>query len=329
MLAYCKACSYTYNDFLKTGYLSCAQCYTSFASKLEPLIERYHGSISGKKVNAYHYAPELATQLRSHNLSSSILNGQRIYTQNNIKKHESATKEFKQNDRIHNINSNIEKSTNITISSHTAILGSMRLRVARNLQGLPYWQSLSPLQQKRCHNLFIERGISATFANDYSVSVYTGEEDHLRYCWVHNINIVKESEIWEQFEKYINFCLHQIEILDKMYEWQFNTDYGYLTACPALCGWGIRLSFQLYIPYLLRSNSWLRWQKNLNETNCELRLPSRSAIPNLVGKRNEEYIQISNRHWGLDCNPKEEGRYLLQLVMRAVQAEKFSRKQAK
>ena len=39
----CDACGLTYDEFLKTGKLGCAQCYKVFAEQLKPLLLRVHG----------------------------------------------------------------------------------------------------------------------------------------------------------------------------------------------------------------------------------------------------------------------------------------------
>jgi len=42
--AACDECGMTYGDFRRTGRLGCAACYGRFATELEPLLRRIHGS---------------------------------------------------------------------------------------------------------------------------------------------------------------------------------------------------------------------------------------------------------------------------------------------
>lgn len=40
----CKKCGYRFSDFLNEGKLGCSECYTTFASLLEPTIRKIHGN---------------------------------------------------------------------------------------------------------------------------------------------------------------------------------------------------------------------------------------------------------------------------------------------
>ena len=40
----CKDCQMTYNEFMNTGKFGCANCYNVFASKIDPVLNRLHGS---------------------------------------------------------------------------------------------------------------------------------------------------------------------------------------------------------------------------------------------------------------------------------------------
>jgi len=48
----CGLCGTTYNEFLKTGYLGCAQCYEEFKDALAPVILKTQGAAGhiGKRV---------------------------------------------------------------------------------------------------------------------------------------------------------------------------------------------------------------------------------------------------------------------------------------
>ncbi|MEG6587029.1 UvrB/UvrC motif-containing protein [Dendrosporobacter sp. 1207_IL3150] len=40
----CANCGMTYRDFSRNGKIGCSTCYSTFGSKLEPLLRRIHGS---------------------------------------------------------------------------------------------------------------------------------------------------------------------------------------------------------------------------------------------------------------------------------------------
>ncbi|MBO5500671.1 MAG: UvrB/UvrC motif-containing protein [Clostridia bacterium] len=40
----CRYCGLSYSDFERTGKLGCAGCYESFQEKLQPMLQRIHGS---------------------------------------------------------------------------------------------------------------------------------------------------------------------------------------------------------------------------------------------------------------------------------------------
>lgn len=48
----CPTCGASYEDFRRTGRISCWNCYQQFADRLEPTLKRIHGNIShqGKKL---------------------------------------------------------------------------------------------------------------------------------------------------------------------------------------------------------------------------------------------------------------------------------------
>lgn len=41
----CKGCGMTFDDFKRTGKFGCADCYNTFADKIEPIVRRIHGSV--------------------------------------------------------------------------------------------------------------------------------------------------------------------------------------------------------------------------------------------------------------------------------------------
>lgn len=39
----CPKCGYTFSDYANTGFLGCDECYSTFTSKLEPVLHKLHG----------------------------------------------------------------------------------------------------------------------------------------------------------------------------------------------------------------------------------------------------------------------------------------------
>ncbi|MBW7454998.1 UvrB/UvrC motif-containing protein [Paenibacillus sepulcri] len=42
----CETCGLTYTQFSKMGRFGCSECYTTFGSKLDPILKRVHGNSS-------------------------------------------------------------------------------------------------------------------------------------------------------------------------------------------------------------------------------------------------------------------------------------------
>lgn len=65
----CGGCGLKYSDFERTGRLGCAQCYTDFAERLQPLLQRVHGRTrhAGRTPDGAELAPtdENAEQLEA------------------------------------------------------------------------------------------------------------------------------------------------------------------------------------------------------------------------------------------------------------------------
>ncbi|MEN6414647.1 MAG: UvrB/UvrC motif-containing protein [Veillonellales bacterium] len=62
----CPLCGMTYSDFSRNGKIGCSVCYTTFGSRLEPLLHRIHGSSvhTGKMPKRTGGALEIMQQLK-------------------------------------------------------------------------------------------------------------------------------------------------------------------------------------------------------------------------------------------------------------------------
>lgn len=71
----CPLCGMTYSDFSRNGKIGCSVCYTTFGSRLEPLLHRIHGSSvhtgkmpkrAGGALEARQQLKQLRQQLEQH-----------------------------------------------------------------------------------------------------------------------------------------------------------------------------------------------------------------------------------------------------------------------
>lgn len=300
----CYDCGTSYRDYLNRGYLGCESCYFSFSPKLDRLMEDYHNVTPGAKAFSPSYEVSSMAKSRSLELCDYVL-----------------AKDNNQGDYIEKSSEKLSGNFNFTKSSNIL---SVRLRVARNIKGLAYLGYLSAEKRKALsENLLAPKNALAIyFSDDTELFLETRDEDHLRASWIFD---------WHGKEHCVNRLksyYQKIEMLDKMYEWQFHPDYGFLTACPALCGKGIRLSFQLRLSSLRERGErgeWRKWLVSLHEAGYEIRASRGEVVNTCVSgfdstslsniENNDilshsmdsmQSIEISNRHWALNVCIEEE-----------------------
>ena len=310
---FCHDCGTGCNDFLKRGYLACASCYSAFASQLEELIEKYHHSTPGKKPFVLTYrAPPIAVA-RSQELCEYVLTEE-----------ERVHDPCKQDKKLKRDISPKSLLAYSSVESKKNIIESVRLRLARNIQGLPYLGYLSEKQKEDLsRNLLSPKSALTLYLGTPKgapVKFDTKDEDHLRVSWLFAWQA--KGQCMEQLFN----CLKQIELLDKLYQWQFHPDYGFLTACPALAGHALRLSFQLQIPALkAKAEVWQSWYANLSRAGYEIRSTEREK--DSLSKKSCKLdtgtggIQISNRHWVWGVSPEEEIQRFFLVLESLVEAE--------
>lgn len=63
----CPTCGATYEDFKKTGRLSCADCYVTFETQVDRLLKRLHGAVKhcGKQKISARHLTDLDTELET------------------------------------------------------------------------------------------------------------------------------------------------------------------------------------------------------------------------------------------------------------------------
>lgn len=173
---------------------------------------------------------------------------------------------------------------------------SSRIRLARNIKGLPFPHQLNdpdaveslsgkigeilteydnvPVNEMNFEDkallvekhlispLFTKNGYSSFINNDESESVMVNEEDHLR------IQIMGAGvPMHDLYEKAVRID----DVLEGRLNYAFDERYGFLTACPTNVGTGMRASVMLHLPALSLNNQISRFQNNLNRFGFALR----------------------------------------------------------
>ncbi len=302
--AACPYCASTYRNFLATGRLGCAHCYDEFAADLEPLIEKYQaGRTPGASVDAgraHRYVPDRLAQTRSQEIVRLVLAaGARPDSDLGHQSSESAA-EF--------VESYLSDSQNGRDPGQRRGLLRWRVRVARNIAGLPY--RLTTGQQAMLERMLLSGGSSlaahlpgglgpvlrgSQLAELQAVGVlpagaraaafrgpspagpagadfwaYTGDEDHLRLQWRGRPEPADESTEAALAGRF-DAIFQQIERLDELFAFQYHSEYGFLTACPGIGGAGIRVSFLLEAGHLMAAGIWDEYRRRLLESGLELR----------------------------------------------------------
>ncbi len=158
------------------------------------------------------------------------------------------------------------------------IVVSSRVRLARNLRGLPFPNSMTAPQIEelieRVNNainrnqdfrlvrmrelpalqrqVLVERHLispdlakqdfgAALINNEETLSILVGEEDHIRIqCILPGLDLAKADEMTAALDR----------ILASSLPYAFDEELGYLTACPTNVGTGMRASVMLHLPAL-------------------------------------------------------------------------------
>lgn len=111
-------------------------------------------------------------------------------------------------------------------------------------------------------NLIENKDVSAYGKNiNSNLIIYINEEDHIR--------IKSVSKGYNLEECYNDANAIDDKILEKL-EMCFNTDYGYLTSNPMLCGTGMQLEVCLFLPALISDRKINIIKPEIEQNNFEL-----------------------------------------------------------
>lgn len=175
---------------------------------------------------------------------------------------------------------------------------SSRVRLARNIKNIPFPERCTPAQQAEINKLtasaagggfdcvdmddlatidilaLAERNIiSRDFAGRCKgkellisktepVSIMVGEEDHIRIS-----SIVPGLDLLKAYENADNTDSR----LESMLDYAYDTELGYLTACPTNLGTGMRASVMMHLPALYESGAMGRIAASLSKIGLTIR----------------------------------------------------------
>ena len=310
----CGRCGTSFEAFLSRGLLGCENCYEALAPDLEPLMERYQGRPPGRSVGSRPYAPGRLARARSDEvvemLSTDAAAVPALAAAPFTPGHPAASRK-------------------------DCPLQSMRLRVARNIAGVPFFHRLSDAPRVALATILLSPGspltrwLSETLARRFhpvelrrqgekraaiaagpdGPVVYCGDEDHVRLEWL--FPVIDDEQSHRNLQNFLGL----LPGLDSLFAWQYHGDYGFLTACPGIGGLGIRLSFEMHLPGLGAAGGRTRWEDRLLRAGFELRGADGE------GSTGSDRLQISNRYWRSGGDPRAEFRRALFLMRRLEQAE--------
>lgn len=354
----CSACNGSLADFLSTGFLGCQVCYSAHEQDVRDLLGRYRGPGDPVSLRARPMVDSLA-RARSEEIRAALadvaggLRGWPAEAEGlgvddlGAGAHVAADRPESQKQgqevprAVSGVVPKIEASR--MHKPHSALFGSgllrsVRLRVARNLSGLPYLDRLSHTQRELLNRMLLGNGSllaqpglpgrersqqleqqkrAARFPARFTAArlfstdslLCSGDEDHLRY--IAFLPASDRGELLTGLEQELAF----VHWLDGVYEWQYLDGWGYLTACPANSGLGLRISFELNLPRLRTSVDWPDFAASLREAGLELR--GQQGEGSTLGQR----VQISNRFMAADAAPLTEVQAMLVILERAAARE--------
>lgn len=296
--AACPRCNTSYADFLDRGRLGCATCYTVHARRLHLLLEPIRSPVAARSRRTdldENREIDRMARVRTDELHA-LLEGEAA-------EQEPADRPDLSVDAAGRWRSPGRSEPE---PAEDPVILSVRLRVARNLSGLRYYsrpERLRPLAAILLAPgsiLARRRAAAAAVAPDSPgarVAFLVGDEDHLRCEWVFPFR--GPDDLYQR----VHALKSEVAELDRLYLWQHHRDFGYLTACPANSGSGLRLSFRLSVPRLLAGGNWSLWRRELEKAGLEVRGPAGEGSRPGGG---QAVLEISNRNWPAGTDLAEE-----------------------
>ena len=225
---------------------------------------------------------------------------------------------------------------------------STRIRLARNLSGIPFPAQMTAEQKKEVsekiraavpasmplnyldmHNMtridalsLVERhlispefsrceeGSALLLSEDESVSLMLCEEDHLRMQVMRpGLRLEEAYEVADRLDTALDETLH----------FAFDDRLGYLTQCPTNLGTGMRASLMLHLPALTENGAMSRISTNLSKLGLVIR-GTYGEGSNVIGAM----YQLSNQIT-LGLSEKEAVENLQNITMQLISEERKTR----
>ena len=105
-------------------------------------------------------------------------------------------------------------------------------------------------------------GSAAFIDKDQTCSIMINEEDHLRIQFLKTGFHLKN--VWKQIDRFDS-------VLESGLDFAFDSEFGYLTACPTNLGTGLRASVMMHLPGLVISNQMERVVRAVNQLGITVR----------------------------------------------------------
>lgn len=231
------------------------------------------------------------------------------------------------------------------------VIISSRVRLSRNIEGVPFVQKCSENELKSIASklkeivpsigyglkyielkdlddiskqVLVEKHlISPEFAksrNPYSAIIINDEEN---ICIVVNEEDHIKLQCFSsglEVENLLNLAIEIDQTIEKLIPYSFNKKYGYLTACPTNVGTGLKISVLAHLPALTITGNIRKVLNAVNNLGMNLR-----GIYGEGSKIEGDLYQISNNQT-LGVTEKEIGKNLKLISQKVIEQERLARK---
>lgn len=283
----CKICGYTVEDFEKNFLFGCANCYSQMRKIALDAASKAQG-VNAEFLHAH--APENTVSTILDLKGAHGEYGVRNNLNGNFERFDESDSQPRPSGSQSSVNGELLKSAkyctiNELVKNNVV---SSRIRLARNVAGLEFPRNIKTTDQrvvdlmngayaaaqgvfearllpmnklkKEQKKALIERHlISLALANNtqngavivegdkkFGISVMINEEDHIReQCVEEGFNL---KRAYERLRVYDERLLHTLPIA-------YDSQLGFLTACPTNLGTGMRASCMLFLPALKRAGA--------------------------------------------------------------------------
>ncbi len=231
------------------------------------------------------------------------------------------------------------------------VVVSSRIRLARNISGIPFKQRASKedlkkvkeKMKKATYNLgyglkyfemsnmdditklsLVEKHlISPDFALDNgeekaliineeeNISIMVNEEDHLR---------IQVFQSGYELENLLNLAIEIDEKIQNEILYAYSKKYGFLTACPTNVGTGLRVSVMVHLPALTKTGNITKVLEAISNFGMEIR-----GLYGESSKAKGDMYQISNKQT-LNVTEKDLIKNLKLITEKIVEQERLARK---